>query len=143
MTTTSTPTFTSLDSILRDKAYELCQTIAEHPEFGEVRGKIDLFLEDDSAQQLYRSLNEQRQELQQRQSAGEALSDEDLQEFETLREQFLANPVAKNFVDAQQAVHDVQNVVLRHISKTYELGRLPTAEELKDECCSEGGCGCQ
>jgi hypothetical protein len=57
----------------------------------------------------------------------------------------LRNPVARGFIDAQEELQQVQRSVHQYVSKTLELGRLPTEEELDGGgCCGEnhGGCGC-
>jgi hypothetical protein len=40
------------------------------------------------------------------------------------------NPVASGFLDAQEELHAIQNSIQKQITKTLELGRLPTAEDL-------------
>jgi len=52
--------------------------------------------------------------------------------------------VAREFLDAQQELHEVQQSIQKYINKTIELGRLPTEDELGSGCCGEHehGCGC-
>ena len=53
-----------------------------------------------------------------------------------------ANRVA--LIEAQQNLHEVQETVNQYISKTLELGRVPSDEEMEG-CCGGGGghsCGC-
>ncbi|MEI6279665.1 MAG: hypothetical protein WCQ16_09835 [Verrucomicrobiae bacterium] len=50
-------------------------------------------------------------------------------------------PVASDFFDAQEEMHDLQRAVKKAVAKTIELGRLPTADELAGDGCGEG-CGC-
>ena len=47
------------------------------------------------------------------------------------------------FIEAQQNLHEVQETVNQYISKTLELGRVPSDEEMEG-CCGGGGhsCGC-
>jgi hypothetical protein len=71
------------------------------------------------------------------------LSPEEIGRIEALRSSFLANPVATEFLDAQQEVGRVQDAIMKHIQKTFELGRVPTPEDMNDgSCCSGHGCGC-
>jgi len=69
------------------------------------------------------------------------LSGEEIGEFEKQREAVLSNPVARGFLDAQEALHHLQEKVQSQITKTLELGRLPTSEDLEGSC--GHGCGCK
>jgi hypothetical protein len=69
------------------------------------------------------------------------LAPAEISAFDTEREAFLSNPLAKGFVDAQEAAHHVQQEVNQYLSKTFELGRVPSAEELEGGSCGHG-CGC-
>ena len=61
--------------------------------------------------------------------------------FESERETLLKNPVATAFLDAQEEMHEIQNVVKKTVGKTIEIGRVPTADDLAEGSCGEG-CGC-
>lgn len=139
MTTTTT---TTLPDMVRELTLELCQRITEHPEFQDVQSRVGEFMEDASAQEIFQNLTEKRRELQQKHAAGMEISEAENSEFEALRDQFVANNRATRFMEAQQMVHEVQDAALKSISKTYELGRVPTAEEM-DSCCNDEGCGCK
>ena len=56
----------------------------------------------------------------------------------------MGNPVAREFMDAQQNLQSVQVAIGKYIGMTLELGRVPAEEDLaqEDGCCNEGGCGC-
>jgi hypothetical protein len=53
----------------------------------------------------------------------------------------MANPVARGFLDAQQQMHKTQETVMKFVSKTFELGRVPTMEDMQEGSCGTG-CGC-
>jgi hypothetical protein len=61
--------------------------------------------------------------------------------FDKEREAFFSNPVGNGFVDAQEAMHHIQEEVNQFVSKTFELGRVPSAEDLEGGSCGSG-CGC-
>ena len=83
------------------------------------------------------------QALQEKQQNALALTDVEISDFEQHRDALLKNPVARSFIDAQQELRDVQESIQRHVKKTFELGRLPSAEDLAGGCCGDGhGCGC-
>ena len=83
------------------------------------------------------SVHERGQELNQKQSSGLELSEGEIREFETARESLLANPVASEFLEAQQTLETLNKAVNKHVGMTLELGRVPTAEDFAQ---SEGGC---
>ena len=120
---------------------ELCQSILDRPDFAELRRKLDAFMSDELAKFRYQMLNDRGAMLQQKQAMGAAITDEEIAQFEALREGFLKNTVATEFMDAQQELQKVLDSVTQHIHKTFELGRMPTEEDFAGSCCSSG-CGC-
>lgn len=135
---------TETNAEIARKTTELCEAILNEPEFQRLRGHINAFLEDDAARGQYDTLSLKGQMLQQKQQMGMPLSEEEIGEFNTLRDGLLANVVAKNFLDAQQEVSSIQDFIMKRVTKTFELGRLPTIDDMDDGgcCSSDGGCGC-
>lgn len=127
------------EAAIQAKTRELCEVIVRQPAFTEMRRDIERFLQDREAQDQYRHLTEKGRQLQSRQHAGLSISDEEFDAFEQQRQLLIQNPVAMAFLEAQQAMNAIQDEVNKIISKTFELGRLPTDEELA--CDGDGGCG--
>lgn len=123
------------------KTRELCEAIIEHIEAGNIRKRIDTFLADASARGQYESLMSKGQALQEKQHSGQTLEPAEISGFEQERDALLKNPVATAFLDAQEEMHELQHNVQKHVGKTIELGRIPSAEELNGGSCGEG-CGC-
>lgn len=133
---------TAEDTTILDKTKELCQSILDHPDFQELRRNIDTFMADESAKQEYQSLVEKSEELHHKQHQGARLTQEEIDGYESHRQKVVDNPVAAGFIRAQQEVHQMQESINKYLSKTLELGRVPTSEELGgDGGCGEG-CGC-
>jgi len=132
---------TTIDSPILEKTRELCQAILDHGDFQEVRRNIDAFMADEKARDAYESLMEKGESLNHKQQQGVTLNPEEIADFESHRESVLNNPVSRAFLDAQQEMHKVQESVGKYVSKTFELGRLPTEEDLSGGGCGEG-CGC-
>ena len=132
---------TAEDNGIAEKTRELCQTILDHPDFQNVRKNIDAFLADEKAKQEYQSLVERSEELNHKQQQGVRLSDQEINDFQTQRERDVINPLSANFIRAQQEVHGIQESVNKYLSKTLELGRVPTESEMAEGSCGEG-CGC-
>ena len=134
---------TALETTVLEKTRELCETIIQQPEFDSVRKRIDTFLINDAARQQYQDLTEKGEYLHHKQQQGVELTKEEIASFEEQRQAFLNNPVAKGFMEAQDESFKMRDMVAKYVTKTFELGRVPTEEDLGGgECCNEGGCGC-
>lgn len=126
-----------------EKIRDLCQAIIERPDFADLRRRIDAFMVDEKVKYEYQMLNDSGALLQQKQQYGVQITEEEIGRFEALRDSFMKNPVATEFLDAQQEVSRVQDAIMKHIQKTLELGRVPTPEDMMDgSCCNNHGCGC-
>jgi cell fate (sporulation/competence/biofilm development) regulator YlbF (YheA/YmcA/DUF963 family) len=129
-------------SPILEKTRELCQAILAQPTIQSVRQRITTFMGDDQSRALYDDLVNKGQALQQKQQMSLPLSGEEIADFEQHRDALMKNPIARDFIDAQEELHQVQHSIQQYVTKTLELGRLPTESEL-DACCgSHGGCGC-
>lgn len=128
-------------NLVVEKTKELCETILQQPNMQSIRKRVDAFMGDDHARSQYEHVVNQGQALQQKQDTAQALSGEEISDFEQRRDALLRNPVARGFLDAQEELHQVQQTVQRYVSKTLELGRLPTEDELGGGSCGSG-CGC-
>lgn len=129
------------ESPVMQKTRELCQTILEQPNMQSIRQRIDAFMGDDKTRSQYDNVVNKGQALQQKQQMAVALSGEEIADFEQHRDDLMKNPVAKNFMDAQEELHQVQQSVHQYVNKTLELGRLPSEEEMSGGGCGSG-CGC-
>ncbi len=136
------------DSAVMTKARELCAAIADDERFLELQKQVESFLDDEAAKLMYQSVHERGSELQQKQHSGVELGATEIREFESAREELLANPVAKNFLDAQGELETLQRAIGKYVGLTLELGRVPTADDFAESesgCCGGGGgggCGC-
>ena len=127
------------DSAVMQKTLELCSTILEQPEFQSLRQRVDSFLADESAKQQYQTVVEKSQDLQRKQQQAMPLTEEEVAAFEKDRQSLFSNPVAKGFLEAQQQMHSVQETITRYVTKTFEIGRVPTQEDMTT--CG-AGCSC-
>ena len=125
------------------KTKELCQAILDQPEMPSIRQRVDAFMKDEKTRELYDSLMTKGQALQQKQNMALALTGEEIADFEQHREQLMNNPVARGFMDAQEELHQVQESVQQYVSKTLELGHVPTDEEINEGSGCGHGCGCK
>ena len=128
---------------IKEKALELCQFVADAPEFAEAHQTIQKFIDDDEAKAVYGKLQEKSHQLHQLSHQGQKPSDADLDELNSLQKAVAANPLAAAFVGAENQLDDTFRTVTKLLQKTLQLGRVPTEEDLAEsDCCSSGGCGC-
>jgi len=130
------------DNLVLRKTRELCESFLEQPEFHAIRKKVNTFMEDSDAKEDYEALLEKQEYLNHKQHQGVALSQQEVDEFDLHRKRVLGNPLAKEFLDAQQEVHKIQEWVSRYVAKTFEIGKVPSDDDFKDGCCGDTGCGC-
>jgi cell fate (sporulation/competence/biofilm development) regulator YlbF (YheA/YmcA/DUF963 family) len=124
-----------------EKTRALCQTIVDQPGMTSLRRQIDTFLSDANARGQYETVINKGQALQEKQSKGAKLDGAEIADFEKHRDALLSNPVARGFMDARETLHEIQHSIQKYVSKTLELGRVPTADDLEDHSCGDG-CGC-
>ena len=130
------------DTPITRKTRELCQLILDEPSVQAMRQRIDTFMADEQTRAQYDGLVAKGQALQEKQQQSLPLTGEEISDFEQHRDSLLKNPVARGFVDAQQELHQVRESIQKYISKTIELGRLPSEEDLDGGCCGDHSCGC-
>jgi cell fate (sporulation/competence/biofilm development) regulator YlbF (YheA/YmcA/DUF963 family) len=129
------------DAVLQ-KTRELCEAIVQQPSFKDIRRRMDAFLADTEAQAQYECLSELGQQLHDKQRQGLTLTHAEIAAFDRQRDLFTANPVASAFVEAQEEMHQLQQKVVRYVSKTLELGAVPSEDQLAEGDCCGGGGGC-
>jgi cell fate (sporulation/competence/biofilm development) regulator YlbF (YheA/YmcA/DUF963 family) len=123
------------------KTRELCQTIIDQPEMISIRKRIDTFLSDPGARSQYEAVMSKGQALQEKQARSQPLESGEIADFEKHRDALMKNSIALGFLDAQEELHTMQHAIQKSISKTIELGRVPTEADLDAGSCGEG-CGC-
>lgn len=132
---------TTEETVIIQRTKELCQTITEQPEFQKIRQSIDSFMADEGAKSLYQTVMEKGDALQHKQQAGMPLDNAEIAEFEQNRDALISNTVAASFLSAQQQMHKIQESVMQYVSKTFELGRVPGADDFPSGGCGPS-CGC-
>ncbi|HYA79164.1 MAG TPA: YlbF family regulator [Candidatus Nitrosopolaris sp.] len=129
------------ENAITRKTKELCQAIVAHPEMFSIRRRIDTFLSDADARSQYELVASKGQALHDKQHGGRQLQSAEISDFEKHRDSLLQNPVARGFLDAREELHEIQHSIQKYISKTLELGRVPSEADLDDHSCGDG-CGC-
>lgn len=111
-------------------------------ELQKARQQAETFLADEGALRLYREMASLGRELHQKQHHGEEPSEEEAGRFEQLEDDCSSHPVISQFLQAQETLGNVAELVSAYVGRTLESGRVPAAEEMvKKGGCGEG-CGC-
>ena len=124
----------------------LCEQIAQDSNYLALQASIERFLNDDSAKKQYQEVHERGEALHHKQHAGMELSAEEIREFESARDALFKNEVAVEFLEAQQEMEAMKKEIVKYVTLTMEMGRVPTESEVDEAsngggCCG-GGCGC-
>ncbi len=123
------------------KTKELCQAILDQPAYQEMRRTIAEFLSDAHLRNQYQRLCDLQDMLHEKHESGEPVTDLEIAQFEREETEFLSNPVAQGFIDAQRAMHKIEKTVGAYVRKTFELGRMPADEDFAGGGCGPS-CGC-
>ena len=122
------------------KLRELCEAIVNEPGFETIKQAVGAFSSDEQAQGVYAEAMQAQEILMQKNQMGVGHSPEDEQAFETARDAMMQNAAARGFAEAQNKIQGLQQTVMKHVTKTFEVGRLPEEDDF-NSCCG-GGCGC-
>jgi cell fate (sporulation/competence/biofilm development) regulator YlbF (YheA/YmcA/DUF963 family) len=128
------------ESPITERTLDLCQAIVDQADFQVLKQKLDAFMSNELLKFEYQQINGMGDLLRMKQGQGLELKPEEVTHFETLREKFLNDPVAQGFLDAQEQLQQLHEVVSRYLNKTFELGRRPEYEDVHDGSCSDCGC---
>jgi len=120
---------------------ELCQTILDQPAYQVMRKSIQEFLSNPLMRGHYQRLCDKQEMLHEKHEQGLAITDEEIADFEKDESAFLASPVAQEFIEAQRAMHKIEETVSAYVRKTFELGRMPTDADFESGSCGPS-CGC-
>lgn len=123
------------------KTRELCQTILDQPAYQEMRRTIQEFLGDPLLRAHYQRLCDTQDQLHQKHEQGMVVTEEEIAAFEKDESDFLAQPLAQGFIQAQRSMHKIEETVGAYVRKTFELGRLPQADDFESGRCGPA-CGC-
>jgi cell fate (sporulation/competence/biofilm development) regulator YlbF (YheA/YmcA/DUF963 family) len=129
------------ESPIIQKAMELCQAVAEQPDFQALKGKLDAFMRDEVVKFQFQQINELNEILQMKHQGGMEILEAEIAQFDLLREDLMKNPVAQGYIEAQQEMQKLHEALGRFVKKTFELGYSPEYEDVFDGSCGSG-CGC-
>lgn len=133
---------------LGEKIRELCEALLQDEEVLAARERVEGFLSNPDATRGYAKLANLSESLNQKRMGGGEISEEEGQEFESLRNEVVAMPEVQQFMEARGALEEIQGLIMAYVGRTLELGRVPTERDLAPQGGGGGGgscgtgCGC-
>ncbi len=140
-----------MKSAIVTKVIELCETVSSDAQFKKCQGIVDQFINNPEDNQDYQDLLEFQRGLNLKKMDGELTQDE-IDAFDVKCEEVFSQPAVAEFLESQDALDQLSDLLNRYVELTFEFGRVPTdaelveeqeaEEELHDHAHShEGGCG--
>ena len=127
---------------LGDKIRELCEALLEDDNVVAARERVAGFMNDPAATAGYAKLAGLSEQLQRKEMAGEAITEEEGKAFEDLRKSTLSEPAVQSFMEARGMLQEIESFIMAYVSRTLELGRIPRENELvANQGGGGGGCG--
>ncbi len=130
---------------LGEKIRELCEALLQDEGVQGARDRIENFLNNPEATRGYAKLANMNEALNQKQTSGEEITEEEGEAFEQLRSEVMSNPAVQEFAEARGTLQDIEGAIMAYVSRTFELGRVPS----ESDCAPRGGggscgsgCGC-
>ena len=139
---------TSLSPEVAKLAMELASAFAQSQKVVSAKARIGLFYQNPAATDLFRKVSEYGETLRNKHMEGMPPSENEIAEFDKLRQDVVNNPLCKGFLEARQELDEMLAVVNQYMVMAIEKGVAPTDEEVADamtqqmSSCSCGGhCG--
>ena len=126
---------------IKSKIVELCEILVADSEVQNAREKAEAFLANEEAVSLYREMATMGRALHQKQHNGDEPTGEEISRFTDLQDSCDANPAILSFIEAQDVLRGIAEVVTSFVGKSLERGKVPTEAEVFPKGCGEG-CGC-
>lgn len=115
-----------------EKVKELCETISKDSQFIRCQKIVDVFINDKEKNSEYQALLEKQRTLHSKKMDGK-LTQDDVDSFDAECERVFALPAVSEFLEAQDALDQLNDLISRYVELTFEFGRVPTQSELEDE----------
>lgn len=126
---------------IKSKIVELCETLVADSEVQSAREKAESFLANESAVSLYREMATLGRSLHQKQHHGEEPTADEVSRFTDLQDKCDENTAISSFLEAQDILRGIAEVVTSFVGKSLESGKVPSEAEVFSKGCGEG-CGC-
>lgn len=133
---------TSLTPELVTLTTELANAFAQSQKVVSARARIGLFYQNPEATDLFRKVNEYGEKLRNKHMEGMPPSEEEISQFDSLRQDVIDNPICKGFLEARQELDNMLSVVNQYLCIAIEKGCSPTDEEVAEAMTQQMSCSC-
>ncbi len=138
---------TSLSPELVELAQQLSAAFAASQQVTSAKARIGLFYQNQEATDMFRKVQECGEGLREKQMSGMAPSEDEIAQFDELRQAVVANEFCTGFLESRQQIEELLGTVNQYLCLSIDLGRAPTDEEVANAMqqqmqASNGGCGC-
>ena len=138
---------TSLTPELVKLVSELAAAFAQSQKVVSAKARIGLFYQNPEATDTFRKVSEYGETLRNKHMEGMPPSEEEIAEFDKLRQNVIDNPLCKGFLEARQELDTLLSEVNQYLVMSIEKGAAPTDEEVAEamtqqmsSCSCGGGC---
>ena len=125
----SSPSGGDISREIVDRARALAQALNRHPAVERLRQAHRAVQEREAARIMLRDLRARQQALLRREAAGEAVSDQEWEEFRRVAEVVAYNPYVRDLLQAEEAVAGLLATVMAIVEEGLGLPRAEGAEE--------------
>ncbi len=108
------------ESGITERTVELIRAVVESWDVHALEQKLKAFTADKSMTSQYQLVNELRKLLQMKQNHGLELNQEEITQFRTLLDELLGSPAVQGFLEVQQYVRQLHEVVGPFLDRTFE-----------------------
>ncbi|MBX7211824.1 MAG: YlbF family regulator [Verrucomicrobiaceae bacterium] len=129
------------NSTIEKRIQDLCEAIVADAEIQSAREQAEAFLADEEAVALYRDMASLGRSLHHKQHHGEEPTAIETSRYTDLQNRCDAHPLISAFMEAQDVLGEVAELVNRYVSRTLESGAVPSESDVRSGGCGEG-CGC-
>lgn len=135
---------TPLSPELTELTTKLADALTQDPTVIASKARIGLFFQNQEATDIFRSVQQAGEKIREMQMGGMQPSDEDIENFDKLRQAVLDNELCKSFLESRQNIDAILASVNQYMHLSIDLGRAPTPEEVAklNQQQMSGGCGC-
>ncbi len=127
--------------LIKSKIVELCEILVADSDVQNARQQAEAFLANEEAVTLYREMATLGRSMHQKQHNGEEPTGEEIGRFTELQDRCDAHPAILSFIEAQDVLRGIAEVVTSFVGKSLERGEVPAEQEVLAKGCGEG-CGC-
>lgn len=117
-------------SNIKNKIVELCAEISNDEQFTNHRNTITEFLSTKSENEPYFQLLAYQAELEEAHKSDEDITEEERDKLGRLGEKAFSCPDTKSFMESQDALEQLVDLVVRAIESVCETGKAPAIDEV-------------